>query len=1529
MTRLLTFIILLMACSSASAQITNGQINYELRIDQWRQNCDNDGLSNDDNEVRVGLNTDSNTGGTATWTSGGNGATCGGNQYVRRWQADAPSTVTNTNTLMYRCTGRANVANSFTVNHASWEEDGSPDCDPSGDACQSSGTWTMTFKSAAKTPCRFWAYNGTADAPSFVTGQNGDFSAKTVWRYTQGNGCGNALNFGTLASGTTYTHTNSNRTAPSGASADMGYTNVLGNTAPDVYYQFTISAPASLVISTVNAGTNYDNYLRLYNSGCGTQLAFNDDFGGTAQAQISTDLCAGTYIIMVEGFSTNAGDFNLTVLATTKPANGGAIAGITDGTVICNNADPGAFTNATNASGAGSLSYQWESSTTSASSGFSDIGLATSTTYDPGNLTSTTWFRRRVTDACSQVAYSNVIQVVMETTPPSISCPANISVNASSGTCGAVVTYTAPVGTDNCPGASTTQIAGLASGATFPVGNTTNTFRVTDSRGLTATCSFTVTVVDNQVPAITCPANITVNATTGTCGAVVTYTAPVGTDNCSGSSTVQTAGLASGATFPVGMTTNTFRVTDASGLQTTCSFTVTVNDVQAPVITCPANITVNATAGTCGAVVNYTAPVGTDNCPGVTTTRTTGLASGSTFPVGTTTNTFRAQDASGNIFICSFTVTVNDAEASAITCPANITVNATTGSCSAVVTYTTPVGTDNCSGASTVQTAGLASGATFPVGTTTNTFRVTDASGLQTTCSFTVTVNDAQLPSFSSFPANTTQGTDPSQCNAVVFYGDPVAADNCPGVTFTRIAGLASGSTFPIGLNTVTFRATDAAGNIFDRNLTVNIVDIASPQITCPANISINATAGTCGAVVNYTAPVGTDNCPGVSTAQLAGLASGATFPVGTTTNTFRATDAAGNIANCSFTVTVIDAQAPTISCPSNMNVSAGASCSPVVNYTAPVGTDNCSGASTTQIAGLPSGSNFPLGTTTNTFRVTDPAGNFTDCSFNVNVIDATPPSISVYAPTQTLCNATTVPDVIALMTYSDNCTATGSIIATQNPVAGAALALGNSSISVQLRDASNNTVNLNVPVQNAGTSTAPTSINGPSEICLGESATLTVSGGTLGALAVVEWYSSACGGTFLGNGTSITVSPSATETYFARYSNTCNTTTCASLTVQVLSATSNVTLASSSVTAVIVCEDGPWTYYRNPANTDEFVFAINWAPDGTLSAANSAAKAASSVELTVGPMVSATTSSYGTWVMGRYWNVNAPAFDEAVNVRFYYDPAEKLAVETAASSFVSASNNVINEGFLWFKTVSGPYTPASVNYNGVDVSNTIELTGTPGSDNGVTYVQFDALSSFSGGSGATGVGKGNALPLELLYFSGIKDGDVNRMSWSTGSEENTAYFEVERSKDGIQFTPVGRVAAAGNSTSTLLYSFNDMSPLSGVSYYRLRMVDLDGSQGYSNVISLERSVKGTDLVNLYPNPVTDLLNYELAAEYNDEVSIKILDNFGRTVHAELVLLSAGNNSRTISTSKLPAGLYYLSITCCEGKVITQKFVKD
>jgi hypothetical protein len=108
---------------------------------------------------------------------------------------------------------------------------------------------------------------------------------------------------------------------------------------------------------------------------------------------------------------------------------------------------------------------------------------------------------------------------------------------------------------------------------------------------------------------------------------------------------------------------------------------------------------------------------------------------------------------------------------------------------------------------------------------------------------------------------------------------------------------------------------------------------------------------------VSYSAPSANDNCPGVSVSQIAGLASGSAFPIGTTTNTFVATDAAGNADTCSFTVTVTDNEAPSISCGSTINRSNDAGlCTATVSYSAPSANDNCPGVSVSQIAGLASG---------------------------------------------------------------------------------------------------------------------------------------------------------------------------------------------------------------------------------------------------------------------------------------------------------------------------------------------------------------------------------------------------------------------------------------------------------------------------------------------------------------------------------------------------------------------------------------------
>lgn len=253
--------------------------------------------------------------------------------------------------------------------------------------------------------------------------------------------------------------------------------------------------------------------------------------------------------------------------------------------------------------------------------------------------------------------------------------------------------------------------------------------------------------------------------------------------------------------------------------------------------------------------------------------------------------------------------------------------------------------------------------------------------------SITITTTpDNTNPTFTSFPSNQTVNADPGNCGAVVTWPTPTATDQC-GVSVSQVGGLPSGSTFPIGTSTVTYRAQDPYGNFVNAAFTITVVDNQNPTIACPSNLQVNAPFGSCSANVNFTAPTPADNCSGATVAQIAGPSSGASFNVGSTTVTYRATDASGNTSDCSFSVEVLDIQDPTISCPSNISVlSTTSNCGAVVSYSTPTASDNCSGVTSFLTAGLPSGSTFPSGTTTVEYLALDASGNQADCSFNVTV---------------------------------------------------------------------------------------------------------------------------------------------------------------------------------------------------------------------------------------------------------------------------------------------------------------------------------------------------------------------------------------------------------------------------------------------------------------------------------------------------------------------------------------------------------------
>jgi hypothetical protein len=346
-------------------------------------------------------------------------------------------------------------------------------------------------------------------------------------------------------------------------------------------------------------------------------------------------------------------------------------------------------------------------------------------------------------------------------------------------------------------------------------------------------------------------------------------------------------------------------------------------------------------------------------------------------------------------------------------------------------------------------------------------------------------------------------------------------------------------------------------------------------------------------------------------------------------------------------------------------------------------------------------------------------------------------------------------------------------------------------------------------------------------------------------------------------------------------------------------------------------CEQNGWTYYSYDYNY--FNFAIEWAPDGTLHPTNAIAKNISQVGSFKETGASASNNSAGTWVMGYGWDVMLGLYDfvEPVNVRFYFDPADKQRIIDSMNNFVANHPNTSPEGLIWFKTVDAQYAPwtIDINPNRVFSGDLMELNGVENDQNGVHYIQFDGISSFSGGSAATGVGRGNPLPLELIRFDADAAASYNKLNWSTASEENTAHFNVERSANGFEFETIGAVNAAGFSDETLHYQFKDNQPLDGTSYYRLQANDLDGTSTYTDIITVSRNNSNIPhITKAFPNPSLNNLFIEYINTENSTVFLEVHDNLGNRVYLEQVSCSAGINLFTIPVEHYLSGLYHLTI---------------
>ena len=182
-------------------------------------------------------------------------------------------------------------------------------------------------------------------------------------------------------------------------------------------------------------------------------------------------------------------------------------------------------------------------------------------------------------------------------------------------------------------------------------------------------------------------------------------------------------------------------------------------------------------------------------------------------------------------------------------------------------------------------------------------------------------------------------------------------------------------------------------------------------------------------------------------------------------------------------------------------------------------------------------------------------------------------------------------------------------------------------------------------------------------------------------------------------------------------------------------------------------------------------------------------------------------------------------------------------------------------------------------------------------------------------------------LPSQLGNFSAVKQTTGIRLNWETLSEQNTSHFEIERSADGNNYTTIGTINAAGNSTDRRNYSFMDNNPLLKNNFYRLKMADLNGVFTYSRIVVIKNDNNLLSL-QLFPNPVSDLLQIQLPASREMTSTLRIMDATGKQVLIQSLQTNEGRNALSIPVSHLITGTYYLVIDNEEGRQ-SKTFIKQ
>ena len=183
-------------------------------------------------------------------------------------------------------------------------------------------------------------------------------------------------------------------------------------------------------------------------------------------------------------------------------------------------------------------------------------------------------------------------------------------------------------------------------------------------------------------------------------------------------------------------------------------------------------------------------------------------------------------------------------------------------------------------------------------------------------------------------------------------------------------------------------------------------------------------------------------------------------------------------------------------------------------------------------------------------------------------------------------------------------------------------------------------------------------------------------------------------------------------------------------------------------------------------------------------------------------------------------------------------------------------------------------------------------------------------------------------MPVELTQFEARSNGFEVSLLWETAHEQNSDFFEIERSLDGDSFEKIGSVYASGNSDERRSYNFVDGNPNANKLYYRLKMVDLDGQFEYSDIETVDFKPAP---MKIRPNPTNGEIFFDFSDSWlqeNDGVSIRIIDISGRLIYDTNLNSGQMILPTSIDLSAHPNGIYFLQCIQDDEILLKKKILK-